>query len=140
MSEAHFLAPRVLFFNLSWLPRHFLQRCAEIGFLPPHLKHTLKNNLRCWAICFLVASVMGIYLRFQCSVNIIFTFPFSSGLNYQLQFGRCCRWLSWTLEFKMLRSYFHSTKTDLELLAFSSKYFLWLVPPLNRLISDAHFK
>jgi hypothetical protein len=60
MSTAHFLAPRVLFFSLSWLPLHFLQRFAEIGFLPPHLKHTLKKSLRCWAICFLAASVIGI--------------------------------------------------------------------------------
>lgn len=58
----YFFAPRVLFFNRSWLPRHFLQRSAEIGFLPPHLKHTLKKSLRCWAICFLAASVIGIYI------------------------------------------------------------------------------
>ena len=58
--QSHFFAPRVLFLSLSWLPLHFLQRSAEIGFLPPHLKHTLKNNRRCCAICFLVASVIGI--------------------------------------------------------------------------------
>jgi hypothetical protein len=58
--KSYFFAPKDRFFNLSWLPRHFLQRSAEIGFLPPHLKHTLKNNLRCWAICFLLASVIGI--------------------------------------------------------------------------------
>jgi hypothetical protein len=28
--------------------------------LPPHLKHILKNNLRCCAICFFAASVIGI--------------------------------------------------------------------------------
>jgi hypothetical protein len=60
----YFFAPKVLFFKRSWLPRHFLQRSAEIGFLPPHLKHTLKKSLRCWAICFLAASVIGIYIVF----------------------------------------------------------------------------
>jgi hypothetical protein len=29
--------------------------------LDPHLKHILKNNLRCCAICFFAASVIGIY-------------------------------------------------------------------------------
>src|SRR5918996_3812065 len=57
--KSYFFAPKDRFFNLSWLLRHFLQRSAEIGFLPPHLKHTLKNSLRCCAICFLVASVIG---------------------------------------------------------------------------------
>jgi hypothetical protein len=28
--------------------------------LAPHLKQILKKSLRCWAICFLVASVIGI--------------------------------------------------------------------------------
>jgi hypothetical protein len=58
---AYFLAPSVLFFSLIWLPWHFLHLVAEIGFLAPHLKHILKNNLRCCAICFFAASVIGIY-------------------------------------------------------------------------------
>ena len=58
---AYFLAPSVLFFSLIWLPWHFLHLVVEIGFLAPHLKHILKNNLRCCAICFFAASVMGIY-------------------------------------------------------------------------------
>jgi len=32
-----------------------------MGFFAPHLKHILKNNLRCCAICFFAASVIGIY-------------------------------------------------------------------------------
>ena len=56
----YFLAPSVLFFSLIWLPWHFLHLVAEIGFLPPHLKHILKNSLRCCAICFFTASVIGI--------------------------------------------------------------------------------
>jgi hypothetical protein len=31
-----------------------------MGFLAPHLKQILKKSLLCWAICFLVASVIGI--------------------------------------------------------------------------------
>src|SRR5215203_6915230 len=58
---AYFLAPSVLFFSLIWLPWHFLHLVVEIGFLDPHLKHILKNNLRCCAICFFAASVIGIY-------------------------------------------------------------------------------
>src|ERR687884_1003172 len=58
---AYFLAPSVLFFSLIWLPWHFLHLVVEIGFLPPHLKHILKNNLRCCAICFFAASVIGIF-------------------------------------------------------------------------------
>jgi hypothetical protein len=58
---AYFLAPSVLFFSLIWLPWHFLHLVVEIGFLAPHLKHILKNNLRCCAICFFAASVIGIY-------------------------------------------------------------------------------
>jgi hypothetical protein len=33
--------------------------------LAPHLKHILKNNLRCCAICFFAASVIGIYTVFS---------------------------------------------------------------------------
>ena len=58
---AYFLAPSVLFFSLIWVPWHFLHLVVEIGFLAPHLKHILKNNLRCCAICFFAASVIGIY-------------------------------------------------------------------------------
>ena len=61
LMRAYFLAPSVLFFSLIWLPWHFLHLVAVIGFLAPHLKHILKNNLRCCAICFFVASVIGIY-------------------------------------------------------------------------------
>jgi uncharacterized membrane protein YjjP (DUF1212 family) len=57
----YFLAPSVLFFSLIWLPWHFLHLVVEIGFLAPHLKHILKNNLRCCAICFFAVSVIGIY-------------------------------------------------------------------------------
>ena len=57
----YFLAPSVLFFSLIWLPWHFLHLVVEMGFLAPHLKHILKNNLRCCAICFFAASVIGIY-------------------------------------------------------------------------------
>jgi dihydroorotase len=32
-----------------------------MGFFAPHLKHILKNNLCCCAICFFAASVIGIY-------------------------------------------------------------------------------
>jgi len=31
----------------------------EMGFFTPHLKQILKKSLRCCAICFLVASVIG---------------------------------------------------------------------------------
>lgn len=58
---SYFLAPSVLFFSLIWLPWHFLHLVVEMGFLAPHLKHILKNNLRCCAICFFATSVMGIY-------------------------------------------------------------------------------
>ena len=54
----YFFAPRVLFFSLIWPAWHFLHLVAEIGFLPPHL----KNSLRCCAICFLVASVIGMFV------------------------------------------------------------------------------
>lgn len=58
----YFLAPNVLFFSLSCLLWHFLHLTDEKGFFPPHLKQILKNNLRCWAICFFTASVIGIYI------------------------------------------------------------------------------
>jgi hypothetical protein len=58
--KSYFLAPKLLFFSLSWLPWHFLQRSADIGFFPPHLKHILKKSLLCCAICFFVASMIGI--------------------------------------------------------------------------------
>ncbi len=61
LRRAYFLAPSVLFFSLIWVPWHFLHLVVEIGFLAPHLKHILKNNLRCCAICFFAASVIGIY-------------------------------------------------------------------------------
>jgi hypothetical protein len=61
LMRAYFLAPSVLFFSLIWVPWHFLHLVVEIGFLAPHLKHILKNNLRCCAICFFAASVIGIY-------------------------------------------------------------------------------
>ena len=69
--ENHFLAPNVLFFSLSWLLWHFLHLTDEKGFFPPHLKQILKNNLRFWAICFLTASVMGIYIS-QCLTQVRF--------------------------------------------------------------------
>lgn len=74
---AYFLAPSVLFFSLIWLPWHFLHLVAEIGFLAPHLKHILKNNLRCCAICFFAASVIGIYYTVHNSKEGSFL-PFSS--------------------------------------------------------------
>jgi hypothetical protein len=54
------LAPKVLFFNLIELLWHFLHLSAAIWFLAPHLKQILKKSRLCWAICFLVASVIGI--------------------------------------------------------------------------------
>jgi hypothetical protein len=74
---AYFLAPSVLFFSLIWLPWHFLHLVVEIGFLAPHLKHILKNNLRCCAICFFAASVIGIYYTVPNSKEGSFL-PFSS--------------------------------------------------------------
>jgi hypothetical protein len=74
---AYFLAPSVLFFSLIWLPWHFLHLVVEIGFLAPHLKHILKNNLRCCAICFFAASVIGIYYTVPNSKEVSFL-PFSS--------------------------------------------------------------
>lgn len=59
------MAPSVLFLSLIWSLWHFLQRSAEIGFLPPHLKQILKYSRRCWAICFFVASVIGISFYFH---------------------------------------------------------------------------
>jgi hypothetical protein len=53
------LAPKVLFFNRKELLWHFLHLSAAIWFLAPHLKHILKKSRLCWAICFLVASVIG---------------------------------------------------------------------------------
>ena len=58
---SYFLAPSVLFFNRRALLRHFRHLSAAMWFLAPHLKQILKKSLRCWAICFLVASVMGIH-------------------------------------------------------------------------------
>jgi hypothetical protein len=65
-----------------------------MGFFPPQLKHILKNNIRCWAICFFTASVMGILsspndVKFLClpkfikivngnSVENIYLSPFST--------------------------------------------------------------
>ena len=79
--RSYFFAPSVLFFNLSWLPLHFLHRSADIGFRPPHLKHTLKNSLRCWAICFLAASVIGNLIFKLKSCSIIFSFLISQIWN-----------------------------------------------------------
>src|SRR5579884_2942770 len=62
----YFLAPSVLFFSLIWLPWHLRHLRAEIGFFPPHLKQILKKSLLCCAICFFVASVIGIvWIRFD---------------------------------------------------------------------------
>jgi len=55
----YFLTPKVRFLSLIWLPRHFLHLTEDMGFFTPHLKQTLKKSLRCWAICFFVASVIG---------------------------------------------------------------------------------
>lgn len=65
--ENYFFTPRVLFLSLIWLPWHFLHLVEEMGFFAPHLKQILKNSLRCCAICFLIASVIGnIFLRYPC--------------------------------------------------------------------------
>ena len=67
LAKNYFLTPRVLFLSLIWLPWHFLHLEEEMGFFAPHLKHILKNSLRCCAICFFVASVIGnIFLRYPC--------------------------------------------------------------------------
>ena len=39
---------------------HLRHLSALRGFLAPHLRQTCRNSLRFWAICFLVASAMGI--------------------------------------------------------------------------------
>lgn len=65
--ENYFLTPKVRFLSLIWFPWHFLHLVEEMGFFAPHLKQILKNSLRCCAICFLVASVIGnIFLRYPC--------------------------------------------------------------------------
>ncbi len=64
----YFLTPKVRFLSLIWLPWHFLHLAEEMGFFTPHLKQTLKKSLRCWAICFLVASVIG---------NIFLVYPWT---------------------------------------------------------------
>src|ERR687886_3030614 len=58
--ENYFLTPSVLFLSLIWLLWHFLHLSEDIGFFAPHLKQILKYSLRCWAICFLTVSVIGI--------------------------------------------------------------------------------
>src|ERR671916_2559701 len=72
----YFLAPSVRFFSLIWLPWHFLHLVVEIGFLAPHLKHILKNSLRCCAICFFAASVIGIYTVVMFNGRLFSTFLF----------------------------------------------------------------
>jgi len=88
---AYFLAPSVLFFSLIWLPWHFLHLVVEIGFLAPHLKHILKNNLRCCAICFFAASVIGICYTPPSSNEGSFL-PF-----YSYCFSRICKDLDYFL-------------------------------------------
>jgi hypothetical protein len=56
------------------VPWHFLHREEEIGFFPPHLKQILKNSLRCCAICFFVASVIGMILYPSSGKFLLFYF------------------------------------------------------------------
>lgn len=88
----YFLAPSVLFFSLIWLPWHFLHLVVEIGFLAPHLKHILKNNLRCCAICFFAASVIGIFTIFNSTEGSFLPFCscYLAGLNKTITFSCCC--------------------------------------------------
>jgi len=58
--STYFFRPTDLFFNLRSEDLHFLQRSALRGFLAPHLRHTFRKSLLFWAICFLVASAIGI--------------------------------------------------------------------------------
>ncbi len=82
-TSTYFLAPSVLFFSLIWLPWHFLHLVVEIGFLAPHLKHILKNNLRCCAICFFTASVIGIYTVLNSKEGSFL--PFCSYISYFIE-------------------------------------------------------
>ena len=56
----YFFSPTDLFFSLKSEDLHFLHRSALSGFLAPHLRQTCRKSLLFWAICFFVASAMGI--------------------------------------------------------------------------------
>ncbi len=95
---AYFLAPSVLFFSLIWLPWHFLHLVVEMGFFAPHLKHILKNNLRCCAICFFAASVIGIYtvliqrkaLFYLSVLTLLISQKCKRGLAYSQSYANSC--------------------------------------------------
>ncbi len=53
------MRPTERFFSLRSDDLHFLHLSALSGFRAPHLKQTCRNSLLFWAICFLVASAIG---------------------------------------------------------------------------------
>ena len=55
----YFFSPTDLFLSLRSEDLHFLHLSAFSGFLAPHLRQTWRKSLRFWAICFFVASAMG---------------------------------------------------------------------------------
>ena len=59
----YFFTPRALFFSLSASDLHLRHLVAEIAFLLPQTRHILKNSLLFCAICFFVASVIGIFVK-----------------------------------------------------------------------------
>ena len=107
----YFLAPSVLFFSLIWLPWHFLHRVVEIGFLLPHLKHILKYSLRCCAICFFAASVIGILLfllqeraLFYLSISILFCKDIHYyWIFFVVPFWLCKKWIQSTQNMTNIR-------------------------------------
>lgn len=107
----YFLAPSVLFFSLIWLPWHFLHRVVEIGFLLPHLKHILKYSLRCCAICFFAASVIGILLfllqeraLFYLSISILFRKDIHyDWIFFVVPFWLCKKWIQSTQNMTNIR-------------------------------------
>jgi hypothetical protein len=57
--RGYFFRPTERFFSRRSDVLHLRQRSAASGFLAPHLRHTLKNNLLLCAICFFITSAMG---------------------------------------------------------------------------------
>jgi len=53
------LRPTERFFSLRSDDLHFLHLSALRGFRAPHLRQTCRKSLLFWAICFLVASAIG---------------------------------------------------------------------------------
>jgi uncharacterized membrane protein YjjP (DUF1212 family) len=69
-----------------------------MGFFAPHLKHILKNNLRCCAICFFAASVIGIYavliqrkaLFYLSVLTLLISQKCKRGLAYSQSYANSC--------------------------------------------------